>query len=114
MAGQITLLRLQRAGTTPHYTQGVATLYPGLCASALTARTANVTRFYITCIAISHFAQGPPVLTIRVIRVIRGDFYLSSILSHGFKEFEGFEEFEWFEGFVCSKLFVFSLSANVK
>ena len=71
MAGQITLLRLQRAGTTPHYTQGAATLYPGLCASALTARTAYVTRFYITCIAISRFAQGTPVLTIRVISVIR-------------------------------------------
>ena len=38
MAGKITLLRLQRAGTTTHYTQGVATLYPGLCAFALTAR----------------------------------------------------------------------------
>ena len=38
MAGKITLLRLQRAGTTTHYTQGAATLYPGLCTSALTAR----------------------------------------------------------------------------
>ena len=38
MVGQITLLRLQRAGTTTNYTQGVATLYPGLCAFALTAR----------------------------------------------------------------------------
>ena len=74
MAGQITLLRLQRAGTTPHYTQGAATLYPGLCASALTARTASVTRFYITCIVIPRFAQGSPVLPIRVIRVIRGFF----------------------------------------
>ena len=27
-----TLLRLQRAWTIPNYTQGVATLYPGLCA----------------------------------------------------------------------------------
>ena len=38
MAGQITLLRLQRAGTMPPYTQGAAALYPGLCAFALTAR----------------------------------------------------------------------------
>ena len=38
MAGQITLLRLQRAWTTYPYTQGAATLYPGLCSSALTAR----------------------------------------------------------------------------
>ena len=74
MAGQLTLFRLQRAGTTPHYTQGAATLYPGLCASALTARTASVTRFYITCIVIPRFAQGTPVLPIRVIRVIRGFF----------------------------------------
>ena len=114
MAVQITLLRLQRAGTIPHYTPGAATLYPGLCAAALTARTAYVTRFYITCIAISRFAQGTPVLTIRVISAFRGFLTSSPFLSHGFKEFEGFEEFEWFEGFVCSKLFVFSLSANVK
>ena len=33
-----TLLRLQRAWTMPPYTQGAATLYPGLCAFALTAR----------------------------------------------------------------------------
>ena len=38
MAGKITLLRLQREGTTTHYTQGAATLYPGLYTSALTAR----------------------------------------------------------------------------
>ena len=38
MAGQITLLRLQRAWTMSTYTQGAAALYPGLCASALTAR----------------------------------------------------------------------------
>ena len=36
-----TLLRLQRAGTTTHYTQGAATLYPGLCSSALTARAGH-------------------------------------------------------------------------
>ena len=29
------------------YTQGAATLYPGLCSSALTARTAYVIRFYV-------------------------------------------------------------------
>ena len=38
MAGQITLLHLQRAWTTYPYTQGAATLYPGLCSSALSAR----------------------------------------------------------------------------
>ena len=38
MAGQITLLRLQRAWTMSTYSQGAATLYPGLCSSALTAR----------------------------------------------------------------------------
>ena len=34
----MTLLRLQRAWTMSTYTQGAAALYPGLCASALTAR----------------------------------------------------------------------------
>ena len=34
----ITLLRLQRAWTSFPCTQGAATLYPGLCAAALTAR----------------------------------------------------------------------------
>ena len=34
----ITLLRLQRAWTAFPCTQGAATLYPGLCAAALTAR----------------------------------------------------------------------------
>ena len=38
MAGQITLLHLQRALIIIPYTQGAASLYPGLCASALTAR----------------------------------------------------------------------------
>ena len=33
-----TLLRLQRALTMSPYTQGAAALYPGLCASAPTAR----------------------------------------------------------------------------
>ena len=37
-AGYLTLLRLLRAWTMPNYTQGAAALYPGLCASALTAR----------------------------------------------------------------------------
>ena len=36
-----TLLRLQRAWTMSTYTQGAATLYPGLCASALTARAGH-------------------------------------------------------------------------
>ena len=35
--GQITLLHLQRAWYISPYTQGVATLCPGLCASVLTA-----------------------------------------------------------------------------
>ena len=37
----MTLLRLQRALIIIPYTQGAATLYPGLCASALTARAAQ-------------------------------------------------------------------------
>ena len=36
-----TLLRLQRAWTMSHYTQGAAALYPGLCSSALTARAGH-------------------------------------------------------------------------
>ena len=38
-------MRLQRARTMPPYTQGAAALYPGLCASALTARAGQ----YIFC-----------------------------------------------------------------
>ena len=34
-------MRLQRAWTMSPYTQGAATLYPGLCASALTARAGH-------------------------------------------------------------------------
>ena len=44
MAGQITLLRLQRALIIIPYTQGAASLYPGLCASALTARAGQCHR----------------------------------------------------------------------
>ena len=36
-----TLLHLQRAYQLHQITQGVATLYPGLCASALTARAGH-------------------------------------------------------------------------
>ena len=39
------LLRLQRALTMSPYTQGAAALYPGLCASAPTARAGQ----YIFC-----------------------------------------------------------------
>ena len=44
MAGQITLLHLQRALIIIPYTQGAASLYPGLCASALTARAGQCHR----------------------------------------------------------------------
>ena len=39
-----TLLRLQRDHHLHQITQGVATLYPGLCASALTARAGQCHR----------------------------------------------------------------------
>ena len=58
--GYLTLLRLQRAWAMPNYTQGAAALYPGLCASALTARAGQC----IFC-AYSALLGLPPFQSVR-------------------------------------------------
>ena len=65
-----TLLRLQRDNYLNEITQGAATLYPGLCAFALSARQLPMARY---CLPGSSFCQNTPGLRpgLRTLRLVQ-------------------------------------------